>query len=61
MKLDSISCFLILFLKRVFVQIENIPPQNEDTQVVSVRKICLIKRFSEADLGLLQHPRWSAL
>ena len=43
MKLDSISCFLILFLKRVFIQIENIPPQNEDTEVVSVRKICLIK------------------
>ena len=29
----------------VFNQFENIPPQNKDTEVASVRKICLIKRF----------------
>ena len=65
-KLFSISCFLILFLKRVFIQFDFItrvfiPPPHEDAEVVSVRKICLIKPFSEADLGLQQHPRWSAL
>ena len=36
MKLASNSCFLIF---------GNIPPQNKDTEVASVRKICLIKLF----------------
>ena len=33
------------FYKRVFNQFENIPPQNKDTEVVSVRKMYLIKLF----------------
>ena len=33
------------FYKRVFNQFENIPPQNKDTEVVSVQKIYLIKLF----------------
>ena len=39
---------LVLFLdlyKRVFNQFENLPPQNKDTEAVSVQKICLIKLF----------------
>ena len=43
-KLVSISCFLI-FIKWVFNQFENIQPQNKDTEVVSVRKMCLINLF----------------
>ena len=39
-ELVSIICFLT-FIK-VFNQFENIPPQNKDIEVVSVRKICLI-------------------
>ena len=39
--LVSISCFLI-FYKRVFNQFDNIPPQSKDSEVVSVRKMCLI-------------------
>ena len=39
-KLVSISSFLIY--KRFFNQFENIPPQNKDTEVVSVQKMCLI-------------------
>ena len=33
------------FYKRVFNQFQNIPPQNKDTEVVSVRKIYVIKLF----------------
>ena len=39
-KLVSISCFLI-FYKKVFNQFDNIPPQNQDPEVVSVQKMCL--------------------
>ena len=39
-KLVSISCLLIFI--RVFNQFDNIPPQNKDTEVVSVRKMSLI-------------------
>ena len=34
--------FFLDFYKRVFNQLENIPPQNKDTEVVSVRKLCFI-------------------
>ena len=34
--------FLKFFCKRVFSQFENIPPQNKDTEVVYVQKICLM-------------------
>ena len=33
------------FYKRVFNQFENILPRNKDTEVVFVRKMCLIKLF----------------
>ena len=36
-KLVSISCFLIVI--KGFNEFENKPPQNEDTEVVSVRKM----------------------
>ena len=29
----------------IFNKFENIPPQNKDTEVVSVQKMCLIKLF----------------
>ena len=29
----------------IFNKFENIPPQNKDTEVVSVQKICLSKLF----------------
>ena len=41
-KLVSISCFFSFFYKRSFSQFENIPPQNKDTEVVYVQKICLM-------------------
>ena len=43
-KLVSISCFFNYY-EGVLNQFENIPPQNKDTEVVSLRKICLIKLF----------------
>ena len=33
------------FYERVFNEFENIPPQNKDTELVSVRKVCMIKPF----------------
>ena len=35
----------LIFYERAFNQFENIPPQNKDTEVVSIQKICLIKLF----------------
>ena len=39
-KLVSTSCFLI-FIEVFFNPFGNIPPQNKDTEVTSVQKICL--------------------
>ena len=33
---------LDFFYKGIFNQFENIPPQNKDTEALSVRKMCLI-------------------
>ena len=42
-KIEISQHYVVLnFFERVFNQFENIPPQNKDTAVVSVRKVCLI-------------------
>ena len=41
-KLVSISCLLIFIKGFLINQFDNTPPQNKDTEVVSVRKMCFI-------------------
>ena len=39
------SVLFLNYYKKFFNQFENIPPQNKDTEVVFVSKICLIRLF----------------